>query len=234
MKIVKAPFNWLFSGFSGKTSWEWLELLIVPVGLAIGAFYLENRVEARQEQIAQARYEQEAQIADAQAKQETLDNYLDKMQGLLLDRNLRGASEESEVRSVARAITTTAIKELGSDRNALLTGFLQESGLIQKLEESEEQSVILLASLELSGAYLIDADLIDADLSGAVLIDANLSGADLHFANLSDADLRDAYLRDAIGLTKTQLSESRLCNTKLPEGIDLDPNRDCERIDELR
>ena len=87
----------------------------MPVGLAIGAFYLENRVEARQEQIAQARYEQEAQIADAQAKQETLDNYLDKMQGLLLDRNLRGASEESEVRSVARAITTTAIKELGSD-----------------------------------------------------------------------------------------------------------------------
>ena len=50
--------------FQGKTSWEWLELLIVPLGLAVGAFYFENRVENRQERIAAERYEQERNIAN--------------------------------------------------------------------------------------------------------------------------------------------------------------------------
>ena len=71
-----------------KRPWRWLELLIVPLFLAGGAFYLETRVESRQER-----------IADERAKQAVLDSYLEKMQGLLLDRGLRESSEDSEVRS---------------------------------------------------------------------------------------------------------------------------------------
>ena len=230
MKNVKAPFKWLISGFSGKTSWEWLELLIVPVGLAIGAFYLESQVERRQERIATTRYEQEAQIADARAKQETLDNYLEKMQGLLLDRDLRSADEDSEVRSVARAITTTAIRELGSDHNALLISFLQESELIQQVENTKEKTTALLVNLDLSGANLSgvnlfganlfdinlsSANLSDTRLSSTILLDADLSSANLSEANLNGANLSSANL-DGASLNSANLNRANLSDARLP------------------
>ena len=124
------PFKWFAAGVSSKTSWEWMELLIVPLFLALSAFYLENRVDRRQEIIAEERYKQEQQIADEQSKQETLISYFSQMKELLLDRQLRKAEENSEVRSVARATTTTSIRALDSERNILLLNFLKESNLI--------------------------------------------------------------------------------------------------------
>jgi uncharacterized protein YjbI with pentapeptide repeats len=75
---------------------------------------------------------------------------------------------------------------------------------------------------DLSGANLRYADLSGADLSGAILGGANLSDAILGGAALNDADLSGARK-----LTKEQLENAYLCNTRLPEGIDMDPNRDC-------
>ena len=56
--------------------------------------------------------------------------------------------------------------------------------------------------INLSGAYLLNADLsraylLNADLSGADLLNADLSGADLRSADLSRADLRSADLSRA-------------------------------------
>lgn len=239
------PARWFLVGIKDKSSWEWLELLIVPLFLATGAFYLERRVERRQEQIAAERYEQQAEIADTRAKQETLDNYLEQMQGLLLDRNLRGAPEDSEVRSVARAITVTTIRELGSERNALLIGFLQESDLIKKqADEEERKPVLLLAKLSLSNTNLRSANLSladlnntdmrnanlgqamlgGADMNNADMSDSNLSGADLFNANLYNANLSDANLKDAdvstadlrlANLSKANLSGANLLSANL-------------------
>ena len=88
-----------------------------------------------------------------------------------------------------------------------------------------------LSSADLSRARLIStkllgADLIGADLSGATLKDATLMDADLSGANLSSADLSLA-----VGLTAEQVSTARLCKTKLPPDIQLDPDRDCEELE---
>jgi hypothetical protein len=56
---------------------------------------------------------------------------------------------------------------------------------------------------------------------------ATYSGAQLYHADLSGADLEGADLREVIGLTKQQIEKAYLCQTKLPEDIDIDPNRDC-------
>ena len=322
MNPIKSSYKWIASGLSGKTAWEWLELLIVPLGLAVGAFYLENRVENRQERIATERYEQERSIADERAKQDVLDSYLERMQELLLDRGLRESSEDSEVRSVARAITTTAFKELGWERNALLVDFLQESNLISSNDNLEKESVkgiAILSGLNLSrvnldfanlieanlsganlseanlsnaklieanlsnanllGTDLSDANLIEADLSRAILIGAdlstanllstdlsnanlsyaNLSGAnllstdlsnanlsyadlshidpydaDLNYSNLSDTELTliTASVTGAVRPKQEQIEQALLCSTKLPKGIDIDPNRDCKSLAE--
>jgi uncharacterized protein YjbI with pentapeptide repeats len=98
-----------------------------------------------------------------------------------------------------------------------------------------------LTNADLSGADLSDADLgraipfranlKDANLSNvdficACLNDANLEGANLKGANFGYASLANANLRGVKGLTKEQLKQAYLFNTKLPEGVDLDPDRD--------
>lgn len=57
-----------------------------------------------------------------------------------------------------------------------------------------------------------------------------LGKADLSSANLSSADLSDANLSNVKNWTKEQLSSARLCQTKLPVGADLNPNRDCKAL----
>ena len=104
-----------------------------------------------------------------------------------------------------------------------------------------------LSGANLSGANLSDADLSGANLrgsvfsgtnlretvlnlanlSGANLSNANLSGANLSNANLSGANLFRANLLGSRSLTTQSLQASRLCNTKLPNNLALDPNRDC-------
>lgn len=87
-----------------------------------------------------------------------------------------------------------------------------------------------LSNANLRGADLSDADLSDADLTGAYLIKTDLSGANLSGANLFEANLGGVNLNGARGLTAIQLETALLCSTQLPEGITLNPNRDCERI----
>ncbi|MBD1998450.1 pentapeptide repeat-containing protein [Leptolyngbya sp. FACHB-541] len=76
-----------------------------------------------------------------------------------------------------------------------------------------------------SGANLAESDLSGADLSEADLRNANLSGADLNGANLSESDLSDT-----ISWTEEQLRAAKLCQTLLPAGTNLDPNRDCKEL----
>lgn len=82
-----------------------------------------------------------------------------------------------------------------------------------------------LTSANLMRAVLGRANLTGADLTGAELTEANLSGANLTGANLSGVSLESAR-----GLTPDQLTQAKLCGTYLPHGINLDRNRDCERI----
>lgn len=192
MKSLK----WFLSGVSEKTSWEWMELLLVPMFFAGGAFYLESRIEKRQELASEERYKQESQIADERSKQETLASYFEQMKELLLDRQLRESEEDSEVRSVARAVTTTTTQNLGSEQNALLVNFLRESNLIQKDNEITRQPKDATKSL-LSGIELSDTDLGGVDLSEADLSEAFLINTDLRGTFFVDTNLRRAVLIDA-------------------------------------
>ncbi|MEM9804908.1 MAG: pentapeptide repeat-containing protein [Cyanobacteria bacterium P01_D01_bin.56] len=96
-------------------------------------------------------------------------------------------------------------------------------------------------------ALLANASLIGADLTGATLYSALLTGTDLSNANLTStafqeadlsnvdffgSDLRNsnllrANLSNAKNLTPSQLDTALLCQTQLPEYIEMDSNRDC-------
>jgi Pentapeptide repeats (8 copies) len=75
------------------------------------------------------------------------------------------AHEDSEVRTLPRARTLTALGRLDPSRKTAVMQFLVEAELVQRV--AERGLIIGLSGSNLSGAYLSYAYLIDANLSDA-------------------------------------------------------------------
>jgi hypothetical protein len=246
-----------FSGFQGKTLWDWLSLLVVPASLAgLGALLqLKDQDRAKKQadlerEIADKNRKQDLKIAEGTREEEALQHYLDRVSNLVIEKNLLAiaakdapTTEEKELLDVSvdiiRALTLSTLRRLSDGiRKGSVVRLLAEADIIQRLGVSLHGADLQTAFLNF--AVLYRADLSGADLACASLIDTELnevrlSGAFLNFANLSGADLTgadlsDAYLSGAIGVTKEQLEKAYLCGTELPEGIDIDPNRDCDKF----
>lgn len=171
-----------------KTLWDWLDLLIVPVVLAIGGYLFNG---------SQNRATREA--AERRAQDDALQAYLDQMGEMILDKNhpLGEAPESSDQRILARARTLTVVERLDAFRKRSALGFLLEAGLLTPRPSSEDP-VISLHQANLEGARLSDFWLIGSSLYGANLKGADLSRANLQDAKLFGANLEGANLRGAI------------------------------------
>ncbi len=197
----------------GKTLWDWLDLLIVPVFLGGGAWWINqvsrenerfraefDRVDERERAEREAALERE--IASDRAQDKAVQDFLDRMSDLLLKEGLRDSAPDDEVRTVARARTLTVLRTLDGERKGSVIRFLCEANLVQKHPQSGRGPVISLKDADLVGAELQMADLQEADLSGAkldhaALLGANLQGANLEFADLKRANLQIAELQGA-------------------------------------
>jgi Pentapeptide repeats (8 copies) len=200
---------WTLREFGGKTIWDWMGLLIVPVVLSLITVVFAWQQDIRQNQIEKDRAKAERELAERRAQDEALQAYLDQMSDLLLEKDLRTSEDPSEVRTLARARTATVIQRLDSDRNRNVIRFLKETGLISEtgLTNAEQSSFRLLAGTDLRGAHLEVSDLSGANLSDADLSGANLALTDLSDANLSYANLKNAYLHSAEGITNEELEQ---------------------------
>src|SRR5215203_2922215 len=229
-------------GFRGKTVWNWLELLIVPLALAVIGLAFSVEQDARQQKVENKRAEAERELAVQRAQDETLQAYLDQMSTLMLEKDLRNSDEDSEVRTLARARTLTVLKRLDASRRAEIMQFLLEADLVRRVGGSapvielesahlRDTSLVVanlsgaalklarLSEADLRGANLNIARLRGADLRNADLTDANLRGADLRGAELRGAVLREANLRDAKGVTKNELDQAEsLEDATMPNG----------------
>jgi uncharacterized protein YjbI with pentapeptide repeats len=226
---------WARTGVGDKTLWDLLQLLIVPLALAVIGFWFTAQQDARQQQIENQRAEAERELAVQRAQDEALQAYLDEMSSLLLEKDLRASEEDSEVRTLARARTLTVLGSLDPSRKAEVMQFLEEANLVWvppwerrgapviSLEEANLREVDLnwatLHSAELAGADLSDATLSDATLHDADLFGANLRGANLRDTSLSGADLSDTNLYEA-NLRRANLSDTNLYEANL-RGADL-------------
>lgn len=190
------------TGFEGKSLWDWMELLIIPLVLAGGALLL-NRSERNNEREITADRQREA----------ALQSYLDRMSDLLLKEKLR-TTRDKEVRNIARIRTLTVLRRLDGSRKGIVLRFLQEAKLLTK-----EKNIVDLTGADLRGADLSDADLSNAnlnsvDLSNASLVGANLNGVDLAGASLNGAILNGAQMDDA-NLNSAWLEGARLRKVSL-------------------
>ena len=199
LTLVGRPFD--------ITLWQWLDLLIIPVVLAVGG-YLFTRSENRASRVA----------AEQRAQDEALQAYLDQMGQMLLDkeRPLRRSKEGDEERTLARARTLTVLGRLDGERKRSVLQFLSESNLLVK-----ERPIVNIAGADMRDAslhytHLNGTDLGGIDLSDAVLFGGHLSGTDLSHTNLSRADLRFSQMTRT-DLYKADLSEADLTGAVLLE-----------------
>ena len=171
---------------SYKTAWDWLDLLIVPAALAILGFWLSSQ-EKRTER----------HVAEARAQSEALQAYLDRMSEMILERDLPKSVKADPVRTVARAQTLTALRQLSPLGRGVVLQFLYESKLIgTKADEGKTiNPVVTLFGADFSGAQADGLDLQGADLRGVNLNNASLRGARLGDALLHGTKLRGADLK---------------------------------------
>jgi uncharacterized protein YjbI with pentapeptide repeats len=223
-------FNVNIPGLHGKTLWDWLQLLIIPLVLAVIAL-LFNRATTRTEQkiaadryqqdieiasrhyhedrhIAERRYQNDRRIALDKQREDLLQSYLDRMSELLLKEKLRSSEVDAEVRDVARVRTITILFQLDARRIGYVFAFLRQTGL---MSTTPNDSIVSLKSANLEKINFSQANLFRTDLSGAGLSLADLSLADLSGADLSGADLSEA------NLIRANLSEANLLIADLSE-----------------
>lgn len=200
------------TGFEVKTLWDWMELLIIPLFLAGGAYFL-NRSDR----------ENERAIAIDRQREAALQSYLDRMSDLLLKEKLR-TSKNKEAQDIARVRTLSILRELDANRKSIVLRFLQESKLIMNKKsvidltranfENIDLNYAYLQSVDLSGASLKNAKLRHAQLQDSNLQGANLESAYLPFADLSGANLESAHLNYArlrgVNLSGANLHGARL------------------------
>jgi uncharacterized protein YjbI with pentapeptide repeats len=226
--IVAATFSitcFLIYFVAKKSLWDFLDLLIVPLALAIIGLGFTAQQQARQTQIE----EQRAQNAALQA-------YLDQMNPLILEKGLLDSKEGDTEFTLAKARTTTVLAQLDGEHNQAVTRFLFESGLLREpslvakatLPDAKLHKAVL-QNANLAGTYLKDANLTDAVLINADFyakvgkstqpINADLPKADLSRAALQGANLSKCPLEEAT-LSYATLQSADLSSAKL-QGADL-------------
>ena len=231
--------------------------LIIPmfIGIGVGEHYFrEFNVDADYGRMhsAEGTYEERKAVEDlvhgcaARRKMRWLPPYLtERLFGYcrpLLDAPLNGANLRGAFLSradLSRADLSTADLSTADLRYADLSGadlshaFLSHAFLSHAFLSYADLSYADLSGARLLGANLSVAYLSFADLSRADLSDADLSDADLSDADLSYAIILSADLRTTQGLIQAQIEGDTpplICNSPLPEGIEIDSNRDCETL----
>lgn len=237
--VILKGYSFVWTGFGdfvgqdgvierGKTLWDWMDLLLVPIFLGIGVFLL-NRSERDNERLrAEKRSIIEQEISTDRQHEVALQSYLDRMADLLLREKLK-KTKNTEARDVARILTLTLLRDLDSKRARIVVHFLYEADLITNgktiisLKGANLENIDLgfskLSGIDLSNAYMKGARLNVADLTNSNFEGTNLSNSFLGGAYFSGANLRKANLfhADLIGaqfiganLKEADLSHSNL------------------------
>jgi uncharacterized protein YjbI with pentapeptide repeats len=186
-------------GFSDKTGWDYLQLLVQ----LLTALILPTVLFIATQQFSEQQGQTSSQVTQDQQQETALQTYLDRMSDLLLNNKLREVRPKNEgyggneVRNVARSRTLTILPQLNGVRKRELVRFLYETGLIDRRNTVLSLNAADLHEANLSSAYLSYADLWYANLRGANLSNVNLSSADISYADLSKANLNGTYFGSA-------------------------------------
>ena len=212
----------------GKSIWDGLQLIGVPLILVILGAWFRNSQQKQAERTARNQRKQDAD----EAREEVLQLFFDRVSALLIDRNLMAivrktrkqdsfgknsivliepekiSNSELSIleasRDIIRARTLSILRRFESDveRKSSVVRFLVETEVISSLR------------VDLSSANISQAELSGVDLSRCRLSGANLDRADLTQARFANSELVGASLVGAglvgANLTTTDLTAADL------------------------
>jgi uncharacterized protein YjbI with pentapeptide repeats len=235
--IIGYRFDWTgFNGTnkSGKTLWDWLQLLIIPVVLAFAGYAINLTISRGEQAATEQRAQSEREAADKRAKTDrdiALDNqreaalkdYIDKMSDLILNGKLLESQEDAPIRKIARVRTKDLLRRLDDDRwkkQYRRRKADRDEKFLMKLNVERKVSIIIflheygLVDKDSSIVFLKGTDLREANFRGADLRGINLSGTFMFLSSLDSADLSEADLRSA-DLSGADLSGANLSGADL-------------------
>jgi hypothetical protein len=203
--LLWAGYGQKWTGFQSRTLWNWLELVVVPVSLALAAFFLNRAASNRDRQL-------------------TSEREFYALLGPLLP--------QEPALSALRVFILSTLHLLDSRGRGQMLRALYDAGLIKgKTAKIDLQSAnlrgadlrdMVFKDVNLSGADLSGADLSGTDLTGAILRNTDLMKAGARYGKtpiLSRANL------EGTNLTKAKLRRAALDHATLSwpvlEGTDL-------------
>lgn len=221
LALVAAGYTkgWRWTGFAGhndtdsapKTLWDWLDLLIVPLVLALAVFALNDAQDRRDVRREAARARQQDRIAADTRREETLRDYLQRISSLVLDHGLGSNRSNPRAESLAQTLTMTVLPQLDGRRKGVVVQFLASADLIANSFTSRDGSAgpLVLDHADLRGLVLTHGDLTDTAIEGAYLQDADLRNVVADGASFFTSDLRGAQFDDA-SVDNTQFADADL------------------------
>jgi len=183
------------SGRPSKTLWDWLQLFVIPLGLAAVAFALNAAQSNREQKRADQRAGVDRQIAADRRQEDALSAYLQQMSDLMLQRDLLSSERKPAVVAVARTLTLSVLPRLDAPRKSVVLRFLAEGGLlkpVRKVGLDYKVGLVNMDGADLRGVAITNGRLEEADLSHSDLRGADFTGTELVNVSMSDADVRGA------------------------------------------
>ena len=201
-----------WTGFAGKSLWDFMEVLIVPLFLAIIAIWFNEQSKKRDLQFQARRANLDREISSQQFQQRILNEYLDKMTSLLEEKdfvllNVESDDKTNNVLKTAQVITVTALRQLQKDQQDIVIQFLRDAGLHSFLLKNAFLAEADLSNLNLEKIDFSQANLNNCNLENSNLLDANFSRASLQSANLKSSNLMRANCDEAL----LQYADMREC-----------------------
>ena len=195
----------------GKTFWDWLSLLGVPLSLAVLGYWFQQQQKQREQDAS----EKQQKIANEQAAEDILQDFFDRLSTLLIGQNILAIPTKDSLQPDEQELIDTAIDIIRARTLSVLRRFksdkARKTSVIKFLIDTE---IIDKAKLSLRNANLSNVDLRSTNLSGADLSNADLSNADLSNADLSNADLSKSILANA-NFIRTNLSSAKLTGAQI-------------------
>lgn len=188
-----------------KTLWDWMELCIAPLFLAIIASVIAVWF-SRQQRSAEKRSDLQ------QSHKAVLESFTDRMTQFLLEHSLRESPEESPIRDVARAWTLSSLHRLDGKHRSVILQFLYESGLI-----ASGDRVLSLEGANLQHLWLTGFDLRSANLSGADMTGASvdIEHDPEHVSYLAKPALRVGNIHYMANLAESTLAGTRFYQSRM-------------------
>src|SRR3954447_3816726 len=185
-----------------KTAWDWLQLIAVPLALAVLALLFNTWLSGREAGRDEVPAKRDREIAGQARLDQILTDYIRDMSKLVLERHLLRSRYGSDVQAVARMLTLATVRRLDGGRKGEVLAYLMEARLLGvggTAGSGAPGQGRARVKVDMEGGDLRGADLsshsVSGWLEGVDLRDARFNSAFLDGAQLNGSGLRGASFR---------------------------------------